>query len=225
MKNITALLGLILILTSCSGDESSIQNQNDPILGRWGTYKTIDEINNEIEYFVPYDGVTTFNSDGTLTQTFLGATAEGTWENLGSGIYRFSLFGFIADSEVSFINNSEFTIYNSQEEYTDHLRRLDSDSELINKVIGIWQLIEDCNDLSTTESDTITFNSDGTGFIDDGINGNITWEITNGSMYMTLLSFPNSDPLIVNIVFDTENKMRLEFDVIEYDIQCLVRTE
>ncbi|WP_299115819.1 lipocalin-like domain-containing protein [uncultured Winogradskyella sp.] len=225
MRNLIALLLISITLTSCSTDESTNQNNNDAILGRWGTFKLIDDINNEIEYFVPYDGITTFNPDGTLTQIFLGTSTEGTWENLSNGTYRFSLFGFTAESEVQFISNTELTIYNDEDEYTEHYRRIESDSELINKVIGTWQLIEDCDDLSTTESDTITFNSDGTGFIDDGINGDITWEITNGSMYMTLLSFPNSDPLIVNIVFDTENKMILEFDIIEYDIQCLVRTE
>lgn len=230
MKRLAILLTTILVLASCSSDDSSTSNNNDPILGRWGAYKTIDEANANTNYYVPYDGVTTYNSDGTFNQLLFGADVEGTWENLGNNIYTFSSFGFTVEGELQFENDDEFTAYDSSFDETDYFRKLETDSELRNKIVGTWETLDSCDSSTSTSNSTIVFAQSGLGqnISPDGtINQvlDISWEITNGSLYISLLDSPESEPVISNIMFDSENKMRIEFDVNEYTIQCLQRVE
>ncbi len=223
-------LVLILIITifSCSSDDSTTESLNDPILGRWGAYKSINDSNGETEYFVPYDGVAMYNADGTFIQSFFDTQAEGTWENLGDNTYSFNIAGIQTQGEIQFVGDSEFVTNEFDE--TDHFRNIESDTELRDKIIGTWGVLNSCNDTNPTSNSTTTFNPSGNGQIinpDATINPvtDITWEISNGSLYVSLVDFPNTEPSIGNIVFESNDRMRNEFISNEFTVQCLVRLE
>jgi hypothetical protein len=230
MKKITVLLTVLVTLVSCSSDDSSTSNNNDQILGRWGAYKAIDESNGDINYYVPYDGVTTYNSDGTFNQQLFGADVEGTWENLGNNIYTFSSFGFTVEGELQFEGDAEFTAYDSSFDETDYFRKLETDSELRNKILGSWKILDSCESDISPDNSTLIFSQSGSGQIitpEAVVNptSDITWEIINGSLYISFADAPDNDPTILNIIFDSENEMKIEFVADNYIIQCLQRVE
>jgi hypothetical protein len=230
MKKIAILLTVLVTLVSCSSDDSSTSTNNDPILGRWGAFKTVDESNGDIQYYVPYDGVTTYNSNGTFNQLLFGADVEGTWENLGNNIYTFSSFGFTVEGELQFNGDAEFTAYDSSFDETDYFRKLESDAELRNKIVGTWETLDSCDSSISTSNSTIVFAQSGLGqnISPDGtINQvlDISWEITNGSLYISLVDSPEDEPIATNVTFDSENEMKIEFVADNYIIQCLNRIE
>ena len=104
-----------------------------------------------------------------------------------------------------------------------YYRRLLSDSEYFNRLLGGWQNI-DCE--TSVSIINITFNQDGTGTVGSEFNDvSFVWEIRNGLFVINLLEDP-SEEFEYNIVFESENEMYIEY-VDEIDgqlyIDCFVR--
>ena len=111
MKKIAFLL-LIVFCYSCNKDDG-VNSSSDKIIGTWGNYKDVVIPTNEVDLYDPYYEVATFNSDGTASSDFSGASASGTWENLGEGIYKLTLFGLTVNQKIEFVGSNEMIIYDS----------------------------------------------------------------------------------------------------------------
>ncbi len=128
MKKI-AFVFLILAssLISCNNDDDNeLGNSTDKIVGSWGNYKDVYLPTNEVDNYDPYYSIDTFNSDGTATSNFSGTEVEGSWENLGNGLYRLTVFGISVNQNIEFIGNDEMIIYdsNTNDDWASYYERI-----------------------------------------------------------------------------------------------------
>jgi hypothetical protein len=124
-KLILILSATLLTFTSCNKDDDSTTTEVDAFIGTWTNSKLLL---NDVEQ--PIDdcdmqSAFTINSDGTFTEssyfTNSGGTCEldfeepGTWENLGSNIYRITydpdIDGDTYTEDITITNNTFSVFY------------------------------------------------------------------------------------------------------------------
>ena len=119
MKKITLIfLVLASSLIACNNDDDELGNPADKIVGTWGNYKDVYLPTNEVDNYDPYYSIDTFNLDGTATSSFDGLEIEGNWENLSDGVYKLSVFGMSANTNIEFVGNDEMIIYDNTDNST-----------------------------------------------------------------------------------------------------------
>lgn len=114
MKKIVLLFAITFVLFGCSSDDDEgVNSSSDKIIGTWGNYKDVYIPTNEVDLYDPYSEVATFEADGTASSDFSGTSVSGTWENLGEGIYKLTLFGITVNQKIEFVGSNEMIIYDS----------------------------------------------------------------------------------------------------------------
>ncbi len=118
-KTVLLITLIILMLASCSSDDSLVQ---DKLIGKWKKTKVVED-GVEQEPNCSYEGVLEYKSDGTfLSETYsdtnpdvtitdcsLFSTTSGAWVNNGNTSYTSTVDGVSSDVEFVFKDNNTFT--------------------------------------------------------------------------------------------------------------------
>ena len=117
MKKIIYLsLFLAASLISCNDEDGPNTASTDSIIGKWGNYQDVFLADNETIEYSPYNEVITFRSNGTsLSEGTAFGDAEGTWENLGNGKYKFSWGPLSVIHDVEFLSGNRFINYDTED--------------------------------------------------------------------------------------------------------------
>lgn len=122
MKKIILLLSVFaLVLTSCSSDDDDDSSSpQDPLVGAWKYYKYLENDVEQVLDLCDIEETLVVTANGIITLTeyeedaggcVIDETISGTWENLGSGSYSFTISAGTFVEMVFFQGNTFYFQY------------------------------------------------------------------------------------------------------------------
>ena len=104
-KLLTVLFILPLIFSSCEKEEETQSNNNssDVIIGDWSNTKHLPERVRHLTFYSnnTYEDYFIEEDDGSISEHLTG-----TWENLGGGVYYYSLWGGVTFSPIFYCDEN-----------------------------------------------------------------------------------------------------------------------